>query len=210
MLFGKKERQTEKLIQEHISEVGEVVSSTQAMIDAYCNDKKKFKKLADQVTAGESAADQVRRNIEMTLYEGAFMPLQRGDYARLVESVDKVANQCEAVAEFLVLTRPELDDDTRTSLREIMESTVRCYSNLPVMFEKFDKGRAVMELAHKVEKEERAVDLLFEETVRELFKSDLDLARKLHIKLLLDRTAAITNRVEDASDRFTVMVQSRP
>jgi uncharacterized protein len=210
MLFGKKERQTETLIQDHITVVGEVVASTQQMIDAYCNDKKKFKKLADRVTEGESAADQVRRNIEMTLYEGAFMPLQRGDYARLVEAVDKVANQCEAVAEFLVLTRPELDDNTRGSLREIMDATVRCYSNIPSMFEKFHKGRVVMELAHQVEEEERAVDLLFEETVRELFKSDMDLARKLHVKLLLDRTAAITNRVEDASDRFSVMVQSRP
>ncbi len=210
MLFGKKERQTEKLIQEHIEAVGEVVESTQAMIDAYCNEKKKFKKLADEVTEGESTADQVRRNIEMTLYEGAFMPLQRGDYARLVEAVDKVANQCEAVAEFLVLTRPELDDNTRDSLREIMSATVRCYSNVPTMFDKFDKGRVVMELAHKVEEEERAVDILFEETVRKLFKSDLDLARKLHIKLMLDRAAAITNRVEDASDRFSVMVQSRP
>ena len=210
MLFGKKERQTEALIMEHIQAVGDVVESTQRMIDAYCNDKKKFKKFADQVVEGESTADQVRRNIEMTLYEGAFMPLQRGDYTRLVEAVDKVANQCEATAEFLVMTRPELDDHTGDSLREIMEATVLCYSYVPSMFDKFDKGRQVMELAHKVEEQERTVDLLFEETVRALFKSDLDLARKLHIKLLLDRTAAITNRVEDASDRFSVIVQSRP
>ena len=209
MFFGKKERKTEKLILEHIESVGVVVSTLEQTIIDYCRDKK-FKKKALEVEQGESAADSIRREIELSLYDGAFLPVQRGDYARLIEAVDKVANQCESVSKFLRLTRPELDPDSMEGAQQIMEATVRCFAHLPEMFTNFDNGREVMELAHWVEEEEQAVDQLYEKTVRRLFKSDLDLAQKLHIKLLLDRTAAITNRIEDASDRFQVIVATRP
>ena len=210
MFFGKKEKHTEKLIKEHIDVVGEVVKGMQQCIDDYCDEKKKFKRGAGEVRDGETQADQIRREIEISLHEGAFMPIQRGDYARLVESVDKVANQCEATAEFLILTRPELTEEVVADLHLIMEATVRCYSFVPQMYDEFDKGRVVMDLAHNVEAEEKKVDQLFDHSVRKLFKSDLDLAHKLHVKLLLDRTAAITNRIEDASDMFQVIVAARP
>ncbi len=209
MFFGKKEAKTEKLILDHIKAVGRVVTTLEGTILDYCRDKK-FKKQAIEVEALESAADGIRREIEMSLYDGAFMPVQRGDYARLVESVDKVANQCEEVSQFLRLTRPELDPDSIEGLKQIVEATVRCFAHVPSMFVNFDKGREVMELAHWVEEEEQAVDEIFEKTIRKLFKSDLDLAKKLHIKLLLDRVAAVTNRIEDASDRFQVIVATRP
>lgn len=209
MFFGKKERQTEKLILDHIESVGRVVTMLEQTIQDYCEDKK-FKKMAIEVEAGESVADSIRREIEMSLYDGAFMPAQRGDYTRLVESVDKVANQCEAVSKFLRLTRPELDPGSIEGVQQIMEATVRCFAHLPTMIAKFDHGREVMELAHWVEEEEQAVDEIYEKTVRKLFKSDLELAQKLHIKLFLDRVAAITNRIEDSSDRFQVIVATRP
>ena len=210
MFFGKKERQTEQLILDHIEAVGRVVTVLGQTIQDYCDEKKRFKKQAMEVESGESAADGIRRNIEMSLYDGAFMPAQRGDYSRLVESVDKVANQCEEVSQFLRLTRPELDPDSINGLKQIAEATVRCFAHLPTMFAKFDTGRKVMELAHQVEKEEQAVDEIFAKTVRQLFKSEMDLAHKLHIKLLLDRVAAVTNRIEDASDRFQIIVATRP
>ena len=209
MFFGKKERKTEQLILDHIESVGRAVAALDVTMQDYCRDKK-FKKKAIEVEDLETEADSIRREIELSLYDGAFLPVQRGDYARLVEAVDKVANQCEEVSQFLRLTRPELDAGSIEGLTQIMEATVRCFAHLPTMFAKFDQGREVVELAHWVEEEEKAVDEIFDKTTRRLFKSELDLAKKLHIKLLLDRTAAITNRIEDASDRFQVIVATRP
>jgi predicted phosphate transport protein (TIGR00153 family) len=210
MLFGKKERHAESLIARHIEVVGDVVNLMQKTVKEYCKDCTDFKATAVEVQKREHDADEVRRDVEMTLYEGAFMPVERGDFVTLIERVDKVANQCEAVAEFLLLTRPDVDDDTKNGITEMMESTVRCYSHIPEMMKSMEDGRVVMSMAHKVEEEERTVDQLFERSVRRLFKEDYDLARKIHVKMLLDRVAAISNRVEDASDRFCVIVAKRP
>ena len=210
MFFGKKERQTEELIQRHFEVVGRVVILLRGAVDGYCKTCDEFDDLAKRVLAGESEADSVRRGIEGILYDGAFMPVQRGDYARMVEDVDKVANQCESVAQFLMMTRPEMDPDTKEGLCEIMDATVRCYSHIPEMFVRFDEGRKVIELSHKIEEEEQNVDDIFARVVTELFESDMDLAQKLHLKMLLDRAASISNRIEDASDRFCIIITSSP
>ncbi|MBW1871968.1 MAG: DUF47 family protein, partial [Deltaproteobacteria bacterium] len=122
MLFGgKKERQIEELFKHHIDKVGEVVDSMYKAAQDYCTDCAEFKQRASEVLHGESEADDMRREIEQRLYEGAFMPIQRGDYAAMVEKVDKIANQCEAVAEFLLLTRPGLSAADKDGLIRIME-----------------------------------------------------------------------------------------
>jgi len=210
MLFGKKERHAEDLIKRHIVLVGEAVEALQKAIDGYCIGCVEFDQLVDVVHDREHEADQVRREVEMTLYDGAFMPMERGDYVALVERIDKIANGSEAAAEFMLLTHPELDEQTKTHLQAIVEATVRSYRHILEMHDGFEDGRVVLELAHKVEEEEQAVDRLFATAVRQLFDSELDLARKIHLKMLLDRIAAISNRVEDASDRFSVMVSKRP
>jgi predicted phosphate transport protein (TIGR00153 family) len=211
MLFGgKKERLTEDLIKRHIEAVGDVIQSLHQAIKDYCTDCSEFETRAREVEKFESAADDLRREIEHQLYDGAFMPVQRGDYSRMVEAVDKIANQSEAVSQFLLLTRPELDEATIEGLGEIMDATTLCYKSIPQMFEQFDRGEVVNRLAHEIEDGESKVDELFARIVRDLFASDLDLARKLHIKLLLDRAAAVSNRIEDASDCFQILVSKRP
>ncbi len=211
MLFGrKKEQETEKTIKRHSEQVGAVVHALHKAVKDYCADCADFDTLAEKVVSGESEADEIRRKVEVLLYDGAFMPSMRGDYANLVESVDKVANQCEAVAQFLLNTRPELDKESRAGLVDIMKATVRCYDHITEMYDKFEDGMAVIDLAHKVEKKERKVDTLFAKIISRLFQAEGDLAKKILAKMLFDRAAAISNRIEDASDKFCVVVSKRP
>jgi len=211
MLFGgKKERQTEELIRRHAEVVGQVVGAMHRAATDYCGERPDFEKHAEAVMKGESEADEVRREVEQSLYDGAFMPIERGDYARLIERVDKVANQCEAVAQFMLLTRPICNPDVQRGLSEIMDVTVDCYAHVIKMFESFDEGRTVMEHANWIEVDERKVDKIFATVVSELFASKEDLARKIHVKMLFDRAAAISNRIEDASDVFSIIVSKRP
>jgi len=210
MLFGKKERHAESLMKRHIELVGEVISILNDTVRDYCADSEDFKEKAALVRIREHDADEVRREIEMTLYEGAFMPIERGDYVALVEQTDKIANQCESVADYLSLTRPELCGDTAKGLTDIVEATMRAYTQMPAMFDGFEDGRAVLAMAHEVEEEERAVDQIYARVVSDLFEADCPLSRKLHVKMLLDRAASISNRIEDASDRFCVIVAKRP
>jgi len=211
MLFGgKKEREAEDLMRRHIEMVGRVIIDIRKAVKDYCTDCAEFDERAVQVQKGEHDADELRRKVERRLCDGAFLPVLRGDYSRTVEAIDKIANQCEAVAEFLLLTRPQLDSDVQEGLVKIVDSTTQCFKPLREMFDLVEQGKAVIKMAHKVEEGEQDVDDLFAGIVSRLFKSDLDLARKLHIKMLLDRTAAISNRIEDASDCLLVMATKRP
>lgn len=138
------------------------------------------------------------------------MPALRGDYSRTIEAIDKIANTCEAVAQFLLLTRPQLDKKVQEGLLQIMDTTVLCFKPLMEMFKLLGKGAEVVKMAHLVEEGEQDVDDLYAGIVSRLFKSDHDLAYKLHVKMVLDRAAAISNRIEDASDCLLVMATKRP
>lgn len=211
MLFGgKKEREAEKLMRKHMEVVGRVITDLQLAIKDYCTDCAEFDDRAIQVQKGEHEADDIRREIEQRLCDGAFMPAIRGDYSQTLEAIDKIANQCEAVAQFLQQTRPNLEPAVQEGLVQMVDTTVLCFKPLKDMFGQLGKGGEVLNLAHRVEEGEQDVDDLFAGMVSRLFKSDLDLAAKLHVKMLLDRTAAISNRIEDASDCLLIMATKRP
>ena len=57
---------------------------------------------------------------------------------------------------------------------------------------------------------ETEADKIEWETIKTLFKSDLDLCRKLHIRELIQDIAYISDLSEDAAERLGVMVVKRP
>jgi len=57
---------------------------------------------------------------------------------------------------------------------------------------------------------ETEADRIEWETIKKLFKSDLDLCRKLHVRELVEDIAIISDLAEDAAERVGVMAVKRP
>ena len=73
--------------------------------------REEIERLYILVYENESAADEIRRAFEISMYEGAFLPNFRGDLLGLSEQFDKIANKCEKITEYYVLenlTIPEI------------------------------------------------------------------------------------------------------
>ena len=69
---------------------------------------------------------------------------------------------------------------------------------------------AVKESIARVVTFETEADRLEWETIKKLFKSNLDLARKLHLRELVEDIAYISDLAEDAAERLGVMIVKRP
>ena len=179
-------------------------------MDDYLACDKAFKEECSEVDRLEHQADEVRREIECKLYEGAFLPIYREDYIHLIEQVDQIANQAEAVSQFITLTRPEIPEMVREDLRRIAQVSAESFDVILSSMEAIQKDmKKTFAVSEQVQKKEKEVDDIVWQMVKKIFKSDMDKGEKIHVKMLIDRIAAISNRIEDTADRLVLMAVKR-
>ncbi len=209
-LFNKKESEVEKLFIEHFDVVGETLAELRLSIFDYLDEKIEFKKHSFNVDQLEHKADILKHSVELKLYEGAFLPIYREDYLRLIECMDKVANRCEDVADFMTLTRLKFPDWMKPEIRNLVELTITTFSSLREGFEIFLKDMSrVFGISEKVGNNEQEVDKLEWYATRKIFKSDLELAHKLLLKEFVVLIGKLSNRMEDVADQFEIMAVKR-
>jgi hypothetical protein len=124
MFFDRKEREVEKLFLQHFTEVGDALTHLATLLDCYLKGDKEFKNASMRVHESEHAADKVKESIEGMLYQGAFMPINRGDYIILAEFIDRIANEAELTANMIVLTRPQIPDFLKNDLMSLLSKSI--------------------------------------------------------------------------------------
>ena len=210
LFFGKKEKEVEKLIIEHIELVKQTLSKFSSLVDDYLNRDKQFKEEAHTIHTLERKADSIRREVAMKLSKGAFLPIYREDYVVLLELIDKVANKVESASDLIVLTRPRIPDFLVGGIKRMVAATLECFGPLEDIYELFQKNLDdVLATAAKVEKQEQEVDKIQWDLIKAVFKSELSMGEKMLLKELIDEMAAISDRIENVSDRFEIMVVKR-
>lgn len=207
MVFAKKEREVFELLSQHFDLVHQCMQELQKLFRDYLRLEKDFKQEAYRIDQLEHQADDVRRSVAQRLFEGAFLPIHREDYLRLVELNDKVASKAESIADFLVLTRPMIPEFLHEELDGMIAATVDTYEPMLGLVEAYRTDvPKVREITRIVQEREQKVDQLQWNTTKKLFKSDLDLARKLHLRTLVETIGAVSNIMEDTCECMQVIV----
>ncbi|MEA1928595.1 MAG: TIGR00153 family protein [Candidatus Auribacterota bacterium] len=211
MLFDRKEKEVAQLFLDHFDRVAEALGHLRDLIISYLQQNHEFKDSSLLIHQSENAADRVKQEIEAKLYAGAFLPINRGDYIMLAEFIDRIANQAETTANLIVLTRPEIPEFLNDDLIELLDKGIAAFNAFKATLESMDKDiDEVHEAIIQVTTFETEADKIEWETIKKLFKSDLDLCRKLHIRELVEDVAFISDLAEDAAERLGVMVVKRP
>jgi len=211
MLFDRKEKEVSKLFLDHFARVSEALNHLRDLIVSYLQNNNNFKQSSLLIHQSENEADKVKQAIEAKLYAGAFLPINRGDYIMLAEFIDRIANQAETTANLIVLTRPEIPNFLNNDLIELLDRGIASFDAFKSALETMDKDiDQVKDAIIRVTAFETEADRIEWETIKKLFKSDLDLCRKLHIRELVEDIAIISDLSEDAAERLGVMVVKRP
>jgi uncharacterized protein len=158
----------------------------------------------------ENDADTLRRSIETKLYMETLIPDSRGDVLGLLESSDKVLNRiAETLAQFDVEMPDLLEEfkpmyldltDASMATVEAMVSAVRAYFRQP------DQVRDHINKAMFYEKES---DTHGDRIKRNVFKMDIDLSRKIHMRYFAYHIETIADEAEDVCDRLAIATIKR-
>ncbi|WP_457743148.1 TIGR00153 family protein [Thermococcus sp.] len=211
-IFGGKESNVFETINRHLDAVGKTLDAFRSLMEAYISDDlEKAKKIEEEVTKLESEADKLRRSIELMLYEGAFLPASRGDYVRLSELIDQVADAAESAAHTLILAKPHVPEELKEEIMKLVDSAIETYRRLmeavKALNEDVDKA---LELAKETEDLEENADRIEYDVKAKVFDSEsITTYAKIIWNQALTKVGDIADRAEDASDQVMLMAIKR-
>ncbi|RKY90838.1 MAG: DUF47 domain-containing protein [Ignavibacteriae bacterium] len=158
----------------------------------------------------ESDADNLRRKIEKRLYTETLIPESRGDVLGLLEACDKVLNKtADTLHQFSVeipYILPEVKNyfieltDISVSALEEMVAAVRSY---------FTDINQVRDHINKVQLYESESDKIAEKIKRIVFRTDIRLSQKMHMRYFALHIESIADEAEDVCDRLSIAAVKR-
>jgi len=200
-------KQLEKQIDSFFDKLSESSVVYRLAVRVYLKEgvSEEFEARLERVNKLESEADDLRRDIEAQLYSNTLIPDSRGDVLGLIETVDQLLTQFEGSLWAFSIEKPEIPENIRPGFKRLTNMVVKAVDELGLgcraFFRSPHDGPAYN---HKVQLYEKEADILSTALKRDIFDSDLELSRKLHLREFVEAIDSIADMAEDVADRLAI------
>lgn len=208
----KRASRLEGLMDEFLDKVSESGLIFRQLIDMYLEQglSDEFQAKVDQIADVESRCDDLRRDIETQLFEQTLIPDLRGDVLSLIEGVDLTINLYEENARRFSDEIPDIPEVFRKDFLELTEVVVDCVETSVMAARGFFRNiEAVRDHIHKVLFYESEADDISSRIINKVYRSDLPLERKNHLRYFVGRIDEIANAAEDLADYLAIYTIKR-
>jgi uncharacterized protein len=210
-LFSKS-RALEAEIEEFLQKLSDSALTFQTAVAAYLRDgaTNEFELMVQQLGELESRDDALRRSIETQLYRQTLIPESRGDVLGLLETLDQVHGLMEAGLYALSIEKPLIPEPFVPHFQDLADACVHSVDHLVLASRAFFTNiDEVSEHLQKVMHFEKEADKAGTILKRAIFESDLDLARKMHLKSFAEYIDDVADGTEDVADRLSIYAIKR-
>ncbi len=180
-------------------------------IDAYLSgDHEGFEQLVDEIDALENRADDLRRDIKSQLYRHSLIPESRGDVLALLETMDDVINTAKRTLNFFLVEQPDLLEGMESDWRQLAATATHTAEAVVLAARAFFRDPlTVNDHLHKVYFHEKEGDRQAMAIKRKVFASDIDLARKIHLRHFALNVDKVSDAAEEVADRLSIYAIKR-
>ena len=166
--------------------------------------------LTNPVHALESAADDMRRELELELVSGKLLPESSADMMALIEAIDLVSNIAETVVELFTIQKldvpPELHADVEGLLQKSLEACATMAETVRLLVNGMEKVRGLVDEVDRLESE---CDARERRLLRRIFDLDLEHARRLHLRDLVVTIGSLADQAESVADQVQRLAVKR-
>ncbi len=149
---------------------------------------------AEELDRLESAADRSKEAILDRLSLGTVYPIHGADLARLVGSMDSIANLAAGAADRISMRRFSLPEEMNVQLVAMAQADVEAVKMLRAAAVAMSSDlREAIKLAGKIDKIESQVDELFADIYRGMFDMDTDFKTFHQLKAIIERLESIAD-----------------
>ena len=181
-------------------------------VSIYLQEKRSddFRKQSKQIKLIEHDADNLRREIENSLYAQNLIPDLRADVLHLVENLDKVINKFDEVTYRFYAEQPEFPSEYHGRITELCNLSAECAENMAKASRAFFRDMSsVRDYSQKVYFIEHDSDLSSRKLTETIFDSDMPLANKIQLGNFVTDIADIADTAEDFIDELLIFTIKR-
>lgn len=165
--------------------------------------------MLEEVHRSESKADDLRRNIELQLYERALIPESRGDVLGLLETMDVIPGMFQSLCYQFLLERIVFPEQFRERYLHLVDVNIKAYNLVRQAVLGLFYSKDVKDLTDLVDAVESDSDHIERDLIRDIFSSKLDKADKILFKEIVINTGDISDRAEAVKDRLVLAILKR-
>ena len=210
-LFGRS-RRIEREIEEFLDGVSEAGLIFQRAVRTYLSEgtSQDFQDDLDEVSRLETRGDELRRTVEAALYEHTLIPDLRADVLRLLEDTDWLLGIFQANCYHFAIERPDIPKEFHRDFIELTDTVATCVDSLVMAARAFFRNiGAVRDHNHKVIFYETEADKISTRLKTAIFRSDLPLEHKIHLRYFVERIDDSANAAEDVADELAIFTIKR-
>jgi predicted phosphate transport protein (TIGR00153 family) len=191
-----REEQVLELLSDFMERVVVMVSKLQDVVERFVADRyDELEESAKELDCLESEADKVKEHILDRLSLGGVFPMHRADLARLVGSMDSIANLSAGAADRIVMRKFSLPPRMNELLVQLAQIDMDAVQGLRDSVAALDSDlREAIRLTSVVDKLESKADDVFAELYRCMFDMDTDFKTFHQLKAIIERLESIADR----------------
>ena len=163
----------------------------------------------EAVHAAEHQADTQRRGVILELYKKALIPESRGDILGLLESFDELPNTFQAVCNAIFFQNVKIPENYKARFIDLVNVNIEAYNLTKDAAFCLFKEEDLLNKCELICDKERESDAAERALIRDIFKSDIELAEKLLLKGVISIIGHISDTAEDVSDRIELAIIKR-
>lgn len=213
MFFGKG-KVVVSLVDEHIEAVKSCISEYVVAMDDMLEQKDDSVRMMHTIKMQklETEADTIRHLIIREMLNGGLLVDSRKSLMHIIEYTDKVAGVAEDVIEMMYQERVDVPEFMIMPIKEMNSITkeqlaLLCETVRQVIY-KYNIDE-LYRIIRKIEDLESDVDTIQKQLLNDLFRTDMTLANKLHLKQLINEVGSMSDLIEDVSDEVEIVMLTR-
>lgn len=169
-----------------------------------------FEAAVQKTHEAESAADDLRREIELTLYGKALLPESRGDLLGLLETYDQLPNMAQTVLFALRCQRIVIPSELLEGYKSLVRLNLQAYYAVrKTVDELFHNPKVILYTAKEVDAKESESDRAERLMICNIFDTKMHTGDKLMFKELVLLIGHISDLAEKTADRVAIIAIKR-
>jgi predicted phosphate transport protein (TIGR00153 family) len=180
-------------------------------IEAYLRDDQEgFERHLVQVSELEGRADELSRDIETDLYTYSLIPEHRGDVLSVIEEIDNLLDLAKSVMQKFEVEIPQIPEEYRGGYREVLGHSVHAAHHALCAARSYfrEPARVNQDLA-KVDFYESEADQAARRLKKAFFRSELGLARKVHLRYFAENLESLSDIADDVAALLAIATIKR-
>ena len=153
----------------------------------------------------ERKDDELRRSAESTLYTSSLIPESSADILGLLENLDNLIDRAKQILQEFDVQEPDIEVGYLDLYVEVTDKSVKAVEQVVDAVRAFFRNESRMrDCTNKVDFYETEADRAGLRLKKQIYQSDMDLARKHHLRYFADALESLSDIAQEVSEQLAI------